>query len=363
MSKKPTIHALTGIRALAAGWVLLFHLQRSLIELFPSFAALRGFFESGYLGVDLFFVLSGFILAYTYEDRFDQIDAAGVRRFLKARLARVYPVHLAVLLLLVFAVPLGRQLGMSFATRGPYEFAQLPLHLTLTHAWGFSEGLYWNIPSWSISAEWFAYLCFPLLVGPLSRVRGFWPAVSAALCSVALMLLALDRLGYVSLDLTFDGALLRVGPEFVAGMLLCRAFRSEQPALPWDLIAALCLAGVVGITASLGPTRPVVFLLALLILALANSQGPLAAGLGSRAMVYAGTISYALYMTQGLVFLAGESLLPAHAYAGAGLPARLGVLAAYFVGLGGLASFVYHFVEEPGREFVRKLGDAAPPAS
>ncbi len=353
---QPPIHALTGVRALAAGWVLLFHLQKPLIELFPSLVGLKPLFESGYLGVDLFFVLSGFILAYTYQDRLGTIDVRAYRRFLVLRLARVYPVHLAVLLLFVVAVPAGKQLDMHFASSRVYDYGELLYHVTLTHAWGVTDKLSWNIPSWSISAEWFAYLCFPVLVRPLLLVRRGGVALLLAATSLTAMLLALDFLGRSDLDLTHTGAILRVSGEFVAGMLLCRALRGEWSRVPWSVVVGLCMGGAVGVSAVFGPTRSVIFLLALLVLSLARSRGSIAHLLGSRPMRYAGAVSYSLYMTQGLVFMAGESLLPAHNYIGSTTLTKLGIVAVYFLALGALASLVYHLVENPGREFIRGLG-------
>ena len=64
-----TIRALTGLRAVAAVWVVLFHYRGDVLTLLPAARPLEPLMASGYLGVDVFFVLSGFVLAYNYANR------------------------------------------------------------------------------------------------------------------------------------------------------------------------------------------------------------------------------------------------------------------------------------------------------
>lgn len=107
---------LTGIRIIAALWVVLFHFAPTLTRIVPETGALFYFAQDGYLAVDLFFVLSGFVIAYQYFDAVRD-KRLPYRSFLWRRLARIYPAHLLVLLMLVVAVFGAARLGMPFQNR------------------------------------------------------------------------------------------------------------------------------------------------------------------------------------------------------------------------------------------------------
>ena len=188
------LHSLTSLRYLAAAWVVVFHFS----NYFPR-TALYEFkgARAGYLGVDFFFVLSGFILAHVYlaKIRDRRFDYWG---FIVRRVARVYPMHVATLLLTIVLSLIGARLGWGFRVWDLGSWLHLPRamvmrglfdQLVLIHAWGATPGLMFNLPSWSISAEWFAYLAFPALV-LLLRWRGLpiWLLVLLA----AAFLVALD---------------------------------------------------------------------------------------------------------------------------------------------------------------------------
>ncbi|MGB2665793.1 MAG: acyltransferase family protein, partial [Candidatus Acidiferrum sp.] len=85
------LNRLTGIRAVAAIFVVFFHFGDSFAALFPAFGVLRPIYKSGDMGVDLFFMLSGFVLSLNYLDGFRTISRGSYRKFLRARLARIYP--------------------------------------------------------------------------------------------------------------------------------------------------------------------------------------------------------------------------------------------------------------------------------
>ena len=177
----------------------------------------RTFASNGYLAVSLFFLLSGFILAYSYDNKI----AGGRNRasFWKARFARIYPVYL---LSLILALPF--QPGLS---RG----VALPV-LAMVQAWNpFRAELTgaWNYPAWSLSVEMLFYLCFPFLQVRLARgSRGVLLAYAGVAALVAL-LLRTPTLGLGNWDRsTIYGrfvplAVLRF-PEFVLGVALGNLF-------------------------------------------------------------------------------------------------------------------------------------------
>ena len=139
------LRPLTALRFLAAGWVVLYTFWPNLAVGFtPALAA------KGYLGVEMFFVLSGFILSHVY------LEAAGEKQFgygsfLWARLARVYPLHIATLVGIGLMAAAAIAAGMAIDPN-ILGWKSLPANLTLTHAWGLAPQAGWNHPSWSISA-------------------------------------------------------------------------------------------------------------------------------------------------------------------------------------------------------------------
>src|SRR2546422_4392241 len=157
--RKVELSGLTGIRFYAALPVYLAH-----VTVIPGMEASTGeslFFNLGVGSVSLFFVLSGFILTYNYADVFrDGVSAAGYKRFVWDRLTKIYPVHfLTLLLVLPIAI---------FSPHLPLDWRAVPFHLLLLQCfWPSSTPAfsgYLNVPSWSISCEWFFYLLAPVVM-------------------------------------------------------------------------------------------------------------------------------------------------------------------------------------------------------
>ena len=154
----PKLQALTSLRFFAAAMIVMLHAQ----AYFGLVAPLRRFTLTQ--GVCFFFVLSGFILTYAYPS----LDGRGVQRFLVARLARIVPLHLVALLFYVLILPSWYRDAVSSTTHG----AGL-LSAFLLQAWVpvYRVQTAFNGVSWSLSVEFFFYLCLPLL---LWRWRQTW---------------------------------------------------------------------------------------------------------------------------------------------------------------------------------------------
>src|SRR5438128_957266 len=178
------VKPLTGIRALAALLVLGTHAEQNVPA---GFEALVPFFSHGYLGVDLFFILSGFIITHVYLASLAVPNRHAVQIFLWHRLIRLYPVHVTVLTALVAMIYVAHAYRIPLNRPDQWEASSLVWHLTLLHAWGVLDVTGWNQPSWSISAEWFAYLLFPLLAPALVLVRDRLTALLLAVAALAAM--------------------------------------------------------------------------------------------------------------------------------------------------------------------------------
>jgi peptidoglycan/LPS O-acetylase OafA/YrhL len=164
-----------GIRGMAAFLVFVFHLQVILawggIDL-VKVAPMLG--RSGYLWVDCFFVLSGFILSYVYAAQFDPVhgrSASAAGAFWRARFARIYPLHAATLATLVLIRESASLAGLGRADvlYGKDTLPALVSNALLVQSWELHGRLTWNVPAWSISTEAAAYLLFPVLCRCVGR--------------------------------------------------------------------------------------------------------------------------------------------------------------------------------------------------
>lgn len=160
----PRLEQLTGLRFCAASGVVLCH-YAGVLGWPRALGFITDFFGSF---VALFFVLSGFVLTHTYGDRLDGQSAPGTMgSYLVARVARVIPVYWLCLFGMLGLYMVG---GFDLSQGGPQDYegktSSFLLNFLALQAWfpDFSIQQYWNAPGWSISAEIFFYLCFPLLL-------------------------------------------------------------------------------------------------------------------------------------------------------------------------------------------------------
>jgi len=388
------IRQLTGVRFLAAAWVLLYHLQIPLNTLgVLAIPVLSDFFRVGRLGVDLFFALSGFILAHTYLERMGEnfkVKTSGF--FLWLRLGRIYPVHLVMLVVAGLAVyaqakVTGDALARDWLT--PWDFLK---NLLLIQEWGPQPQRGWNFVAWSLSMEWLAYLLFPFIVLVLWRFRRSLPTWGLLVAWVVI-LLPLVVYGLNTTDSYYTdnwGSTIRVLTEFIAGGITYLIVARLHPGMQGDpapkieraatlltiVLPLLVIAGAV-ILANMPAAQPpqitlgddseplppyfhllLVPLLIAWIGALALSRRGLTRFLGTQTLVLGGFISYSLYMTHLVWFGLWRAGMKAAGIGGGALYAVgiIGLVAGALV----IAWLMWKFVEEPAREWMRKLVGVRP---
>ncbi len=163
----------------------------------------------------------------------------------------------------------------------------------------FASRLTWNGGAWSISAEWYAYLLFPLIVVLfLKRTR---PMSAAAILGLCLAPGAVFIIAYGDGNIAVGPFVLaRAIPEFVAGMLLYRCFLSASLVRVWrsDIVWLSCLACIIALAARPRTEISIIALLAVLLLCSAHNRGNVAAFLQVGPILFLGRISYSLYMLQ-----------------------------------------------------------------
>lgn len=360
MAERREIKGLTSLRGIAASYVTLLHFsataQQHAVGPIPSLA------PRGVLAVDLFFVLSGFIMAYTYLDGFRREGLRAFPDFLARRFARIVPLNTAVLLILALVVTACQvTIGRSPFPHAPFQGLGFNLVANLLFLQGIGIGRNLNGPSWSVSDEVIAYLMFPLLIAMIfhRRVVVCLLAIAAALGLLAAMASQQPHLG---MDPTAHGLTWDVGrciAEFMLGLAIYRLHRAPgyERLLSSDLaLLALTVAIPLVTFLRLGDLF-VVMLFPFLILAIARNESIGRKILEWRPLYFLGMISYSLYLVH-------DPLRPlALALVQALHPAPLAKWAAVgFAALGGMsvipvAWLTYRLFERPGRTAFRRLFD------
>lgn len=285
--------ALDAFRFFAALCVVIYHynlnFELRLDRWSPAFAHL-------YVMVDFFFILSGFVIALAYSGRLSTLR--NWRDYLVSRLARIYPLHLATLLLLVLFFVAGAALNLRSADPAQWSIAKLPAQVLLLQAWGGESRLYFNAPSWSISAEWFVYLAAPALFW-ISRRVSLALGLVIACAGVAAFVAFRNALGLTEpwTNATYDFGALRALPEFFAGAVLARAFseRSADFDLGWPAVYAIALSTLLVLHFTLPDEFAVILFCALILVAASAERNRAGSPLTGRAARRFGDMSYAIY--------------------------------------------------------------------
>jgi peptidoglycan/LPS O-acetylase OafA/YrhL len=349
------IRALTGIRGLAALTVFLDHNRDNLgvrgIYLHVPTLASRLFLSAG-RQVDLFFVLSGFILSLIYGAWFAQtVDSGSYLKFLRRRVARVYPLHVFMLALIVSLV-IAASIVHAHIWHGADRFTwyTLPATLLMVHAWGFfgADQGPWNPASWSISIEFLAYLLFPLFLWVTAslRARRPWLLLVATAC------VGLVSNYFFTFDMAGTGGIARGLSEFIFGCALVGLYDSQFAAWLRSNAGAAVALLVMAVTYALTPD--VAFVIALgvaaVLLSLSGTNW-LSSFFGWTPVYFLGEISFSIYL--------GHFLFTAVAYRIVSVEWMRSSTMAMYQGLFLITAFVlvlstltYFGVERPGRNWM-----------
>jgi len=388
------IRQLTGVRFIAAFWVMMYHFQLPLATIGLLVPVVSDVLRVGRLGVDLFFALSGFILTYTYLKKLGpQFTTAAAGSFLWLRLARIWPVHFVMLNVAGLAlIAQSKVAGLPIARDwfNPIDYLK---NVFLVQEWGSSPQRGWNFVAWSLSMEWLAYLLFPFLALVLWRMRDrLSTRMLVAVWVLVLLPLVIDGTGHSDPYYTDNwGSTIRILTEFTAGavtyLIVARLMGSaDEPMKPqvqrlsttltWACPAIVILGCIVlNRVGAFQPPLPVnaspdaealppyyhLWLVPFLIIwigALALSRGPLSNFLSTKNMVLGGFISYSLYMTHLVWYGLWRAAMKA-VHINGGVLYAIGFLL-LVVGAVAIAYVMWRFVEEPAREWMRSKAGVKP---
>ncbi|MGO3742268.1 acyltransferase family protein [Kerstersia sp.] len=348
------IRGLTGLRGIAALIVLWAHVKEHLLAintaLEPSALIDRMFFNGG-RQVDIFFVLSGFVMTLVYQRWFQEtVTLKSYATFMQRRMARIYPLHLFMLLAILCSLWLASRWGISL-NNGAERFSPDALlsHVLLIHAWDFilPGSNIWNPPSWSVSIEFLAYLFFPGVIWLFHR----WSQRSA----IGIILLCLAA-GFTANAWTHWGligwpAIARGLPEFALGCAVAFVIQGKLSLWLQTRRGSVVAAAILLITYALVPDTGFIIAVACapLLLTLCG-KNPVSWLLGTRPIYFLGEISYSVYLGHFLFSSAAYRFISPTWMAQSFTQAIIGgLLLTLFVVV--CSTITYYLVEQPARRW------------
>jgi len=342
--RTPTLPSLTGLRWLAAIVVFAFHISIAGWFSGKGQTWMTDLFGAGATGVSMFFVLSGFVLAWSHRPGTDPLT------FWRRRLSRVYPLHLvAVLLALLVSATLVPQIR----TDDPMA---LLANVFLVSSWKSAWWQAGNPVSWSLVCEAFFYLVFPLVivgVRKLSRV----PLIAAVLLVAASTFAVPAFAGALPEGMVWSSSPATRLPEFLLGVLLAVLMRRGEwagarlaPALAVSVFGYYMAHSLAGTPYSLSSCTVVGFALLVSALARADIEGR-RTGLTGRSVQHLGALSFPFYLVHVLTLQSVSSLWPNRMPQLAALPAAGLTVVTLLLALG-VAQLLHMLVEVPARRLI-----------
>lgn len=349
-AQRAQLDALTGMRGIAAWFVVLYHIRAAFPDSVPHWIV--DTLSKGYLAVDLFFVLSGFVMWLTYGDKFQKEGLAAAPQFLWRRIARIYPLHFVIILAtMTYAAALalaGKPNDLQ------YPFEELPLHFLLIQNWWLTDFLTWNDPSWSISAELAAYILLPLAAVTLFRKD--WPplacAIGAVAIAVALHVWFLAHGEYtMGKNIVWNG-LPRCFAGFFAGVLMAMVWRARPPAVTAYIALAISLSSFgMYLSGMMAETLAMPLAFTALVYWLAVTSPAPRSPLCGRLVLHLGDVSYSTYLGHFLLWIIFK-----HLFVDDPKNVPLALIALYLLCVYLSSIILYRLIEAPGRTLLQSLG-------
>ena len=325
--------ALTGVRFFAIFHIFLFHLwsmygsekPKDMANLLMGFddapKTLGVFMSNGWISTSLFFLLSGFILAYLYWGEDGQLITTK-RRFWSLRFARIYPIHLIVMaIVLLLNVPWHLSQGMPLGILVPSALATI----ALVQAWIPPWIPLWSWPTWTISALVFLYMIMPWLMATLSRLsrrQMIMALIAMPFVSIIPTLAYAARMAAgapwsMNVDMFVANTPLFWVPYFAAGMLMTRIFSISRfkpitSSPSWFAWGDVAFIVVIAIGCTPGIEQPLKFfirqgllmpLFIMMVLDLARGRGLMARIFSLPGTGFLGETGYSIFIWQSVILI------------------------------------------------------------
>lgn len=345
---------LVSVRGIAAWLVVFYHSLVMLQFAFPGIPQpIVDFVKHGDLAVDFFFVLSGFIIFINYFDNFSSNTSRNIIKFYWNRFSRIYPVHFVMIL--AYLSLAGAFVNWSASQTVPPAFGKIALleNLFMVQAWS-SNDTSWNVPSWSISAEWFVYLLFP---GMAIFIGTYLKSIFSIFFISCTIISLVGAIGWFQLESggvpLYSVPLVRVFHEFFLGTLIGTLYINHRPLLvslkPWLVLVMIAFVSIsYAWNVPLALIVPTAFFLIIAFLSVDDSW--LTRLLKLKWLIVLGEISYSTYMVHYFVRDVFKALFAKSPFAMDAVP----LVASFFVVLA-LSFILYRWVELPAQNFLRNL--------
>jgi peptidoglycan/LPS O-acetylase OafA/YrhL len=362
------IRSLTSLRGIAALIIVIHHFAYyALPQLGVVFSAYSYFFKNGYLCVDLFFILSGFIMTHVYLDRFSMgVSKSNYWQYLRARFARIYPLHLFTLLVLVGLKSSELFLSNPNAFTGKFNLTALFANVLMLQAFAlncpplFWCDTYWNEPAWSISVEFVIYSIFPFSLFAILKNKPKTDTLLYIITLIASLLLIIFTRNNLD-NIIGIPSIARCGLECLLGVITYKIYRRQQAQkfLNTNLLTIIATVWIALIMHNWSEELrgfhdwAILPAFSLLILSISHQSNSLGMKtMNSPLLLYLGTISYSVYMVHWVLiaivkafwFGIEQDLTKTQSILALGLFIPIVILT---------ASLTYRFVEVPLRQYLK----------
>jgi peptidoglycan/LPS O-acetylase OafA/YrhL len=351
-SNAPALNSIEGLRLIASLLIVAGH--------YIPYVQMIGMIARFHLAVDLFFAISGIVIAYKYQGRITNMQS--YNNFMSRRLARLYPLHLITMLFYVAIGLLALMGSLKVDDKLKYNFDILIQNLLLVHAWFPNGVISFNYVSWSISAEFFVYLLFPLISLALAH------HLLRCICLIAALTLLAMMMSQVIMDdsftrLTWNGGILRAIPSFAFGVFVCQ-HRERLTAMLGKLNLSVAVHIICVITVGLMLGRAPDYLILPFIWSLVAcgffcDMSGKSTLLAHRILSEFGYLTYSIYMLHTVVATVFIAVLFPKLL-GTSFNADLISVILSTIILLALSWCSYHYFEQPLRQWLNKQGQPMP---